>query len=212
MDKLSIAVEDTKLMEESEVSHNLTVLSKGKIKMAFIKRSSSKQFFKFNKDASYIWPQECLNKSAFDLTIPSYGYIFCFAYSDFDKIYKKTKENNLKLTQMLGLLPVWSNYGKDPYNNLYVVEVDSKDIFRPCKDNEVYDNTCDIVFKEGKYTEEYKIWFENWKKKSEEKKIPFTGLGYTYDWSNPETPEEIGVSEFVIKPGSHIKLLEYRII
>jgi len=30
--------------------------------------------------------------------------------------------------------------------------------------------------------------------------VPWTGLGYTYDWGNPDS--EVGASEFILVPGA----------
>ena len=50
----------------------------------------------------------------------------------------------------------------------------------------------------------YNNWFNTFKQKSLELDIPFTGLGYTYNWSVDNPSETTGISEYIIKPGSEV--------
>ncbi len=52
---------------------------------------------------------------------------------------------------------------------------------------------------------EYIEWFTALQSKSYgENGYPWTRLGYTYDWGNPES--EVGLSEFVIEAGATVKI------
>jgi hypothetical protein len=49
----------------------------------------------------------------------------------------------------------------------------------------------------------YQRWIENIK--TETADYPWTGLGYTYDWS-PDNPSHIGLSEFILPIGSEVEV------
>ncbi len=110
----------------------------------------------------------------------------------------------LRLKQYLGLNHEW-NY--DVFVELWV---DPSDLFRPCVDPEINDNHCELKFAESApvvkgiadYPAFYKnLYFEDFRYAPG---VPWTGLGYTYDWGNPLTIE--GASEFILRPGSPYRL------
>ena len=114
-------------------------------------------------------------------------------------------------------------------DNTCVLElyVSPADLFRPAPDPEVTDSEAGLEFPPNldnttlfysdmpynaarcpngdgitcKWTT-YMNWFENRRAYvySLPTPYPWTGLGYTYDWGNPQFPH-FGVSEFVINPG-----------
>lgn len=92
-----------------------------------------------------------------------------------------------RLEKYLGLKPN-SNYAK-----FVEIWVNPKDLIRPCVDQEVNDPQCNIP--NTKHPIDPKL-MEN------TKGYPFTGLGYTYDWGNPNT--DIGASEFIVKEGATV--------
>lgn len=106
---------------------------------------------------------------------------------------------NMRLRQLLGLDPTW-NY--DVFVELWVKP---EDLFRPCVDPEVTDSTCKLQFSDTiptvKGISNYKEYYENLYYNSYRASagVPWTGLGYTYDWGNLPKPE--GASEFIIVPG-----------
>ncbi len=107
----------------------------------------------------------------------------------------------LRLKQYLGLHYDWS------YDIFVELWVDPNDLFRPCVDPEIDDNTCSLSFDKDNpptvegiadYTAFYKnLFFDDFRYQPG---VPWTGLGYTYDWGNPSTSE--GASEFILRPGS----------
>lgn len=111
---------------------------------------------------------------------------------------------NQRLQQHLGLHPDWK------YDLFVELWVKPDDLFRPCPDPEINDTRCNTEF--GKNTPsvtgipDYKAYFHALYTRSHrwEPGVPWTGLGYTYDW-HPDTPE-IGVSEFILKPGSQYEI------
>ncbi len=113
----------------------------------------------------------------------------------------------LRVKQLLGL-----PYTVD-YTHFAEMWVKPDDLFRPSPDNEITDSVAQINFPSG-VDEDYKYWFNLTYKESfypeEGPKYPWTRLGYTYDW-NPDT-DEVGLSEFVIKPDSKIILEKLKTI
>jgi hypothetical protein len=108
-----------------------------------------------------------------------------------------------RLKQLLGMPP---NTNKTDFVELWVRP---QDLFRPCPDAQINDSSCGLGMPEQTSTS-HRAWFNRYRAKSychsENCKdlvpYPWTQLGYTYDWGNPET--EVGLSEFVIKQNSKV--------
>lgn len=105
---------------------------------------------------------------------------------------------NLRLKQYLGLNSDW-NY--DVFVELWV---NPSDVFRPCVDPDPSDSSCALDFgatiPKVKNIANYKNFYQNLYYKSFRQKpgVPWTGLGYTYDWNN--ITHKIGASEFILSP------------
>lgn len=117
---------------------------------------------------------------------------------------EEMEDEDLRLEQLLGLPPD-SNYN-------YFIEfwVRPQDLFRPCPDKEIDDQQCGLCFPNN--TDSTHIKWINQNRISryyecEKDKYPWTQLGYTYDW-NPDSKSHYGLSEFVIKKNSKIKVKE----
>jgi hypothetical protein len=104
----------------------------------------------------------------------------------------------LRLKQYLGLNASWS------YDVFLEMWVDAADVFRPCVDPEPNDSTCNLEFATpapmvkgiANYPAFYKsLYFGDFRTAPG---VPWTGLGYTYDWGNPRGRE--GASEFILSP------------
>jgi hypothetical protein len=83
------------------------------------------------------------------------------------------------------------------------------DLMRPCIDTEVADSSCDFTFTKSPTLDDL-VWLtdftrQSYKDSSEYKQYPFTQLGYTYDW-NPRNKDHIGLSEFVVRKNSYVKV------
>lgn len=118
---------------------------------------------------------------------------------DFCRSIKGNKKNRLE--RYLGL-PL--NTSKSRFVELYVRPVD---LFRPCRDMEIYDNLCTHQFAPNA-TPEFKKWIENTYAVSFPKNgigVPWTRMGYTYDWGYFINP--IGASEYIVKPHSEVFVL-----
>lgn len=104
----------------------------------------------------------------------------------------------LRLAQRLGLPP------NVDYERFVELWVQPQDLVRPCPDPEVTDHECELrppkPATHVQVSDAHQAWFQKLKDTSYGPDgYPFTGLGYTYDW-NPTT-DEVGPSEFVLRPG-----------
>jgi hypothetical protein len=117
---------------------------------------------------------------------------------------------NLRLKQYLGLNPEWQ------YDVMIELWVNPADLFRPCVDPDPSDSSCELDFGNNKpvvknisdYQAFYKALY--YKSFRSEPGVPWTGLGYTYDWKNASLRTglngEQGASEFILAPSSHYKI------
>jgi len=110
----------------------------------------------------------------------------------------------LRLKQYLGLSASWS------YDVFLEMWVDPSDVFRPCVDPEPTDSTCNLEFATpapmvkgiANYPAFYKnLYFGDFRIGPG---VPWTGLGYTYDWGNARSRE--GASEFILSPGARYEI------
>ncbi len=111
---------------------------------------------------------------------------------------------DLRLRQLLGLPPCY------PQTRFVEFWVRPRDLFRPCADNEISDRSCGVTLPEDATTE-FRRWFNKIRAHQYAscgcdgtQGYPWTQLGYTYDWGNPET--EVGVSEYIIRTHSRIRI------
>lgn len=108
---------------------------------------------------------------------------------------------DLRLKKHLGLHPDWQ------YDVFVEMWVNPGNIIRPCVDPDPTDTTCDLNFGASiptvKNIADYKQFYQNLYYKSFRAApgVPWTGLGYTYDWKDPRA-SEVGESEFVLVPGT----------
>jgi hypothetical protein len=102
----------------------------------------------------------------------------------------------LRIKQYLGLRP------QDNFSKFVEILVKPEDLVRPCKDPEINDRQCQLDFTNN--NQENINRFEQIKKDA--KGYPWTQLGYTYDWGNPNS--HLGASEFIIKKGSNVIIKE----
>ena len=108
---------------------------------------------------------------------------------------------DLRMKQMLGMPPT--------VVKKFFVEfwVRPKDLFRPCPDQDITDNTCGLAFP-GNVSAGHKKWINDLRLASYynptwNKNYPWTELGYTYDWY-PKNKTHIGMSEFVIGENKNV--------
>jgi hypothetical protein len=99
-----------------------------------------------------------------------------------------------RVEEMLGLPP------DKGYTHFAELWVRPADLFRPAYDPDIADTTCGLSYPSD-IAPDYVAWFEdNIIDSYFPPRYPWTRLGYTYDWGGPD---EIGLSEFVLKKSSH---------
>ena len=106
----------------------------------------------------------------------------------------------LRLKQYLGL------HASSSHDLFLELWVDPGDVFRPCVDPDPTDSTCNLEFATppptvkgiANYPAFYRnLYFADFRTRPG---VPWTGLGYTYDWGNPRSRQ--GASEFILSPGA----------
>jgi len=195
------AINDAAVAEQTEISDRLFAINSanqalrwqdGKVLVVTWKSRSS---FDANfKNQSQTSPQE---KYVTWVTAAPQLQAFC---QDFVK-NNPHGDLNQRLKQYLGLNPDWH------YEVFIELWVDPADVFRPCVDPEIDDGSCQLKFAEDKvpavkniadYPAFYKnLYFNDFRYRSG---VPWTGLGYTYDWGNPAS--RVGTSEYILSPNS----------
>ena len=98
-----------------------------------------------------------------------------------------------RLGQYLGLRP-----GDGEGRTFVEFWVHPDDLMRPCLDPDPTDTQCEVWLPAtlADAPPEFRA--------AVGPTYPFTGLGYTYDWGNPQT--EVGASEFVVKAGAIVEI------
>ncbi len=108
----------------------------------------------------------------------------------------------LRLEQLIGLNP---DGGR---TRLVEIWASPGDIFRPSPDPEISDHEASLDFPVSGWltvSPEHMKWIDDLKAISYlPTGFPWTRLGYTYDWGNPNS--NIGLSEFVIRQGATVEI------
>lgn len=220
-DQYRLAVEDASVATADEISNSLIPIipenpnlvwrdsSKTKLKVVTWKSVSSYQKYLLpatktpSSEANVIW-----------VTSAPQVQDFCRNYMQ-QNPNASAEELNLRLKQYLGLNHNWE------YDRFIELWVDAADLFRPCVDPEINDRSCNLAFGDDRTVEEvmvsgitdYKRFYQNLyfndfryrQTNSPTPAVPWTGLGYTYDWGNSTTP--VGASEFIITPGAPYEIV-----
>jgi|GEM_PF-1311799 len=120
----------------------------------------------------------------------------------------------LRMEQLLGLAPEPETDTSRVFIEIWVKE---KDLFRPCRDPEISDQSCSLYFPRGAYVAMnraydtvYQSLIENNIRKNPPAGqsgywTPWTRMGYTYDW-HPRNRSHIGMSEYIIRQGAIVKI------
>lgn len=190
------AISDAKLADLSEVSNNLLSISLENQKLIWLDNQGDKQFLGVtwasgnhfdDKEGSSV----TLTRDVWITAVPEVQE-FC------NRLKLDSPSLNLRLEQHIGLPP----NGKP--RKFVEMWVKPQDVFRPCSDGEIDDTRCELEFPQA-VEAQHQQWINELKASSyEQNGFPWTRLGYTYDWGNPET--EIGASEFVVRKGASITI------
>lgn len=202
------AVSDAVLVRENKIAKNLVAvddknpaliwnMDKSKILVVTWKEQTAyEKFFQPNQATS-----SNPDHATWVTTAPQVQK-FCQNYLDTTQADKQ--QLDLRLKQYLGLNADWN------YDVFIEMWVSPQNLFRPCVDPETNDSTCNLQFgktlPQVKNIPDYAGFYKNLYFKSFRASagVPWTGLGYTYDWGNIESP--VGASEFILVPQSEYKI------
>lgn len=196
--QLDASIEDAKMPSADKVINNLWALSKTNPKIQTRERNGKTEFlmesWQYAPNPQEKWPS---GKKEIK------GRIWLTAFPQVKEFCQNCKGTGmdipgnimlaLRLQQYLGLI-LNRNANKTHFVQMWVK---AEDLIRPCIDPEINDSSCNsfsVPPKSNSLIQEiYNDSFKNEKKEY----YPWTGLGYTYDWGNPQKPH-VGASEFII--------------
>jgi hypothetical protein len=203
--KYEKAVHDAAMPEQSEISDKLDAVSpdnasliwnEDKTKLKVVTWKSQDSYEKFLKPNTQTSSSESY---VIWITLAPKMKELCSAFlRAHPKADKKALDARLK--ELLGLNPSWE------YDVFVELWVSPEDLFRPCVDPIPNDSACDLSFGQDtpkvKNIKDYKAFYQNlyFNDFHASPGVPWTGLGYTYDWGNPKS--EVGLSEFILSPSS----------
>ena len=135
--------------------------------------------------------------------------LWSFTDKEFLKWFRENHDKvdnwDIRLKQLLGKSPDTDNR----YFTVFGVRV--TDVFRPAFFPEINTDMMNTAFTNTleEDTSENAMWFKNWFDKTNatayrKDGFPWTRLGYTYDWGNPDS--KYGLSEFIVKEGAEIEV------
>jgi hypothetical protein len=110
----------------------------------------------------------------------------------------------LRLEQLQGLPP---DNGKTRVVEMWA---SPSDLFRPSADPEITDHEAELDFPTSSdyitINQSHIDWYNALRNESYgDGGYPWTRLGYTYDWGNPQS--EVGLSEFVVRQGATVEII-----
>lgn len=189
-----IAVFDSMLLDEGDIDKNLTPIDESNNNLSWQGEDEEKRVLMVT------WTKYPSSYPVGETVRTSWGDTWVTVYPELKNYFTShpTTNEDLKLqtAQLLGMPP--------DTNNSYFVELWVKpgDLFRPSADNEINDTVSQLNFPPSTDLT-YKEWFLNNTIDSYfANRFPWTRLGYTYHWDNPES--KIGLSEYVIKENSEV--------
>jgi hypothetical protein len=120
---------------------------------------------------------------------------------------KRSGNPIVRIEQILGM-PPRGNSAKDGQWMMYQFTVQPSDVFRPCASSAVVDTTaCSFTPSSSFSAETAFVFNQMWTSYMigvDGPGYPFTGMGWTYDWSPQAAPGHIGVSEYVVHAGATV--------
>ncbi|MEL4895789.1 hypothetical protein [Crocosphaera sp. Alani8] len=195
------ALKDAEVPEYGEIYQKLTAITENNSKLVWEGepgKSRLKVVTWTNYDGYKLNQKE---PQAIDMWVTVYPKLknFCTQY-----VASGGTNLSLRLKQLLGLNPNWQ------YKNIVEMWVEPQFLFRPSADPEISDREAELISPVSnrftKIEKKHQDWLIKKRGDSFQKNEngiynddaqPWTALGYTYDWGNPET--EVGLSEFVIE-------------
>jgi len=214
-DAYDAAIEDAKIAEESEICSDLIPIVESNDYLIWKGEPSSKRVLVLTL-VPYAYSSTYVGHEGENLTT-TWGYSFVTVVpevKDFIENCTVSEQNlTLRVEQLLGLPP------KNESKLCVELWVDPDDLIRPCPDPEITDTESQLDFPEN-VSRDHVLWFFEYLSSvyygdtfykglissysTGGQRFPWTRLGYTYDWGNPES--EIGASEFVIRKNSVVTI------
>lgn len=193
----SNAIEDAKVAQQSEIYKNLVAIVQSNDNLRWEKKTGDVlvvTWTSWNGYDDHIGKPVDLSRPVWVTVVPEIQ-IFCRRQPI------PAANIPLRLEQLLGLPP---GNGKTKFVEMWV---SPKDLFRPSPDPEISDHEAELDFPESRryvtVSQSHRKWINDLIQTSYGPDgYPWTRLGYTYDWGNPDN--EIGLSEFVIRSGATV--------
>jgi len=193
------AVADARVAEPDEISRNLIAITEGNSYLAWRGEGDEREVLVVTwtswdgYDASVGARME-LTREVWVTVAPE--------LRDFRDRSGSRVDRTVRLEQLLGLPP---HDGKDRFVEMWV---DPDDLFRPSPDPEITDREAELTYPGSPsfitVSPSHVAWFEGLMATSYgENGYPWTRLGYTYDWGDPN--DEVGLSEFVVRAGATVE-------
>ncbi|MDJ0774151.1 MAG: hypothetical protein QNJ49_12120 [Mastigocoleus sp. MO_167.B18] len=207
---------ETKKTEPEEIWRNLTAIVEHNKKLIWEDGNINSRVLvltwtSWNGYEKNLGKSMSLERDAWVTAVPDLRE-FCTQYSNTKNINNKVTLP-YRINQLLGLTP--EKPEKNQRRKLVEIWVEPKYLFRPTPDPEITDREAELDFSRSNLfvsvSNKYKYWFfHQWMTNN----YPWTRLGYTYDWGNnshwetidPNRPNNVGLSEFIIRKGSSIKV------
>jgi hypothetical protein len=199
--RYAAALQDAKVAEPAEIVDTLTAIVPDNAELSWQDdRVLVVTWTSWNGYDGLVGQETKLGREVWVTAVPQLQS-FCQSYAATD-----SSPLVLRLEQLLGL-PV--NNGKTRFVQMWV---NPADMLRPSPDGEVDDTVAELEmpspehFASQQDYEFHRDWFNLQMSlqayDDPSKGYPWTRLGYTYDWGNPES--EVGLSEFVVAAGSMV--------
>ncbi|MFN8443765.1 MAG: hypothetical protein U0175_23505 [Caldilineaceae bacterium] len=199
------ALQDAKVAEPDEIYDGLTAITPDNDALTWQSDSGRvlmATWTSWNGYDSLVGQETQLGREVWVTAVPQ--------FQSFCQSYQPTADMpvTLRMEALLGLPP---NNGK---TRVVAMWVNPADMFRPSPDGEIDDTVAELEipspdhFPSQQDYEFHRDWYnlqlslDNYDDPS--KGYPWTRLGYTYDWGNPES--EIGLSEFVVAAKSTVAI------
>ena len=199
---LAESIEDAKEPLADEVVNNLWALSANNPQIKSRENNGKIEYlmstWKYTSNPTTDWPigaKKLLPYQTWFTAVPQVKE-FCQKYQATDSNIPDHIELSLRLQQYLGL--ILNKYS----TKTHFVEmwVKGEDLMRPCIDGEINDSSCDLLpLPVPDNSPVVKTIYTNSYSNAKKEYYPWSGLGYTYDWGNPQKPHQ-GPSEFIINP------------
>ncbi|MBW4591902.1 MAG: hypothetical protein KME46_02990 [Brasilonema angustatum HA4187-MV1] len=194
--KLDEAIQDAKRPTQDKVVNNLWRLSISNSKIKMRIKNGKTEFlmvsWKYIKNPNEDWKpglKQIENQTW--LTASTQVKDFCHTCKGLGMNISGDIMLSLRLQQYLGLI-LNRNSNKTHFVEMWVK---AEDLSRPCLNSKINNSSCQVFavppIHNPVLQKIYKNSFEG------EEHYPWTGLGYTYDWGNPQKPH-VGASEFII--------------